>query len=522
VYDSYGDVWIGGHALTRWSNRLQRFDTVIRVYSGANKFNDDIVALSADSNGSLWMHNADNGLLEFKIREKRFVPYSMQDGLPSAVLESLSNAFDNRLWIASNTSLCLMDTRSKQFTVYGYSDGLPERIPTSRRIYFDSISNQFYLCAENYLVRFASVPGKKDGKSGELQIEELTINNDSIQFQPTDKIELTHSQNNLGFRFTVVDYEKSNYQFAYRLNNSSEWNAISSQHNISFNNLLPGKYLLELSASGKRGIRKEKSILIIIQPAFWARTWFIGLLAILILALFTWLLRARVKRIRQKANIDRRLSQTEMKALQSQMNPHFIFNSLNSIREMILTEENKQASHYLSKFAHLIRITLEQSTQETVSLRATIDYLQRYMEIESIRNSFLKYEIQVSEELDMDDTLVSPMIIQPFVENAIWHGVSASRRDIIVRICFKKTTDSLLCTVDDNGVGISHSQSLKQLNGTYKRSHGIANVRNRIELLNEKYNLSCGVTIIDKNERPELNESGTLVTIQLPYQTLES
>jgi sensor histidine kinase YesM len=211
-----------------------------------------------------------------------------------------------------------------------------------------------------------------------------------------------------------------------------------------------------------------------------------------------------------------------MKALQSQMNPHFIFNSLNSIREMVLSEENKEASHYLSKFAQLIRITLEQSTQETVSLRATIDYLHRYIEMETVRNGFLTYEIQVGDELDQDETLVSPMFIQPFVENAIWHGVSATRKDIRVNISFRKTGDLLVCTVDDNGMGIQHSQSLKRLKGVRRRSLGIANVQDRIKLLNEKYQLRCSVTIIDKKERADLTETGTLVTIQLPYQTTES
>jgi ligand-binding sensor domain-containing protein len=522
VYDSYGDVWIGGHALTRWSNRLQRFDTLINVYAGANKFNDDIVALSADDNGSLWVHNADNGLLEYKIREKRFVPYGVKDGLPSALLQSLSNVIDHKLWMAGNTQLCLMDTRSKQFTIYDHSDGLPERIPSGRRINFDPVDSQLYLCAENYLVRFPLTPKQSVNNSGDLLIEDMSINNDSTLFHPPGKIELDHSNNNLSFRFTVVDFDRNNYQFAYRLNNSSAWNLIGAQHSISFNSLSPGEYLLELVATGEPGIRKTKSVLIVIKPPFWARKWFLVLVVLVILAVAYWLFRARLRRVRQKANIDRQLSQTEMKALQAQMNPHFIFNSLNSIREMILHQENKDASHYLNKFAQLIRITLEQSTQEMISLRGTIDYLNRYIEMETIRNEFLRHEFEVDEELDQDEIQVSPMIIQPFVENAIWHGVSARNKNIRVKISFSKTSGSLVCIVDDNGMGISHSRSLKKMNGAQRRSHGIVNVQNRIKLLNEKYNLRCSVTIVDKKDIPGMIEPGTVVTIELPYQTTES
>ena len=120
------------------------------------------------------------------------------------------------------------------------------------------------------------------------------------------------------------------------------------------------------------------------------------------------------------------------------MNPHFIFNSLNSIREMILNNENKDASHYLSKFAHLIRITLDQSSQSLVSLRNTVDYLQRYMEMEQIRNSLFGYSITTGEKLDPDETLIPPMLIQPFIENGLWHGVAATTRKYTSVFILKK------------------------------------------------------------------------------------
>jgi sensor histidine kinase YesM len=205
-----------------------------------------------------------------------------------------------------------------------------------------------------------------------------------------------------------------------------------------------------------------------------------------------------------------------------QMNPHFIFNSLNSIREMILSHDNNEASHYLNKFAQLIRITLEQSTRETVSLRSTIDYLHRYIEMEQIRNEYLRYEIKVEPAIDIDEAEVSPMIIQPFVENAIWHGVSSTRKDILVKIHFKKAGDFITCLVDDNGMGIQQAQSIKKPGSTQRQSHGIANVQNRIKLLNEKYGLDGGVTIVDKREVPGSPETGTQVTIQIPYQTIDS
>ena len=105
---------------------------MITVYGGANKYNDDIVAITADANGSLWFHNAHNGLLEYKIKEKKFVAYSMKEGLPSDVLQSISPVIDDKLWVASNSHISFFDTKAKKFTIYGIGDGLPEQKPTGR------------------------------------------------------------------------------------------------------------------------------------------------------------------------------------------------------------------------------------------------------------------------------------------------------------------------------------------------------------------------------------------------------
>jgi sensor histidine kinase YesM len=260
----------------------------------------------------------------------------------------------------------------------------------------------------------------------------------------------------------------------------------------------------------------------VVQQPFWLRPWFILLASLFFLAMLYALYRLRMRQVHQRANLDRLLSKTEMKALQAQMNPHFIFNSLNSIREMILNNENKDASRYLSKFAHLIRLTLDQSAQGTVPLRSTVDYLKRYMEMETIRNGLFTYEVMVDEQLDADETFVSPMMIQPFIENALWHGVTAASKKIHVQVAFKKQGDHLVCTIDDDGVGIAHTRLQRSLNGGSRhRSHGIANIENRIALLNEKYDLQCGIRIADKKENLGRAESGTLVTLRLPLQNMD-
>jgi len=520
AYDAYGDVWIGGHSLARWNNQTQTFDTLITSFAGANKYNEDIVTFTADTEGSLWIHNADNGLLEYKIKDKKFVAYSIKDGLPTDVLQSISPVVDGQVWIAGSHQLILFDTHTKQFTIYDQSDGLPDQKPTGRRMLLDQESGQLYLCSNEYISTIPFTPFPEADMSGDLMIEEVTVNNTRTFYQPTEPLPIHFNENTLMIRYAIVDYEKSNYQFSYRLDSSNTWIVVGDQHNINLSNLNPGTYTIQLRAIGKPGVEKTKELQVIIRSPFWKTPWFITLAVLFIGTMIYLRYRNRIHFIHQKANIDRLLSQTEMKALQAQMNPHFIFNSLNSIGEMILNNENKDASNYLSKFARLIRITLDQSSQSMVSLRNTIDYLERYMEMETIRNSHFTHHITVDPMLDIDETMVPPMLIQPFIENALWHGVSAHNNRIHVEIAFYKANGNLICKIDDNGIGINHARQHTHTNGRHQPV-GIANIQTRVALLNEKYHLDGQISIVDKKDIVGQTETGTLVTLKLPLEIEE-
>lgn len=518
AYDSYGDVWIGGHSLARFNTRQQIFDTLITVYGGVNRFNDDILTLSADENGSIWLHNANNGLLEYKIKEKKFMHFTMKDGLPSDVLTSFSPVIGDILWIGSNSHLSAFDTRTKKIIVYDQQDGLPEHKPSGRKIYFDQNNNLLYMLSGEYLVKIPANNHPAADNSSNLLLQEIIINNKEKIFPPDSFVQLKYNQNNLVLNYTIIDFEKSNYQFGYKINNAETWNNLGTQRRINLTNLRPGKYIIQLKTTGKSGNEKIKLFTLIIQPPFWKTTLFLLACTLLLTALFYFLYRARIKKIKQKANVDKLLVQTEMKALHAQMNPHFIFNSLNSIREMILSNENKEASHFLSKFAHLIRATLDQSGQTFISLRNTIDYLHRYIEMEQIRNSYFTSRILADDKLDPDETVLPPMLIQPFIENAIWHGTTDTKKNININIDFKKEGKLLVCIIDDNGIGIEQSLQNKKKDENLHTPVGIANIKNRIRLLNEKYKLKCSVDITDKASRAGCTETGTLVTLQLPLE----
>jgi sensor histidine kinase YesM len=189
---------------------------------------------------------------------------------------------------------------------------------------------------------------------------------------------------------------------------------------------------------------------------------------------------------------------------------------------MILNNENTEASRYLGKFAHLIRLTLDQSQHTFISLRQAIDYLHRYIEMEKIRNAHFHCDIETDPELDPDETFLPPMLIQPFIENAIWHGLNGVGNGIDIHVSFKKEQEHLICTIDDNGIGIQKSLELKTSQGhSGHQSVGIANIRQRIELLNNKYHQQSHVSVQDKSQVTHSPGTGTLVTITLPLEIQE-
>jgi sensor histidine kinase YesM len=187
---------------------------------------------------------------------------------------------------------------------------------------------------------------------------------------------------------------------------------------------------------------------------------------------------------------------------------------------MILSNENKQASHYLSKFAQLIRITLDNSNKPFISLKSTIDYLQRYLEMEQIRNNHFTYTIDVGEELQTANIFLPPMLIQPFIENAIWHGAQPNKK-MQLTIAFSQKNHELICVIEDDGIGIETSLKKKD-DGLNHQSIGINNIKHRIKLLNEKYHFHSTVSIEDKSATIPQNGTGTKVTLHLPAKNLDT
>jgi LytS/YehU family sensor histidine kinase len=214
------------------------------------------------------------------------------------------------------------------------------------------------------------------------------------------------------------------------------------------------------------------------------------------------------------ANINVQLAEARLSALQAQMNPHFVFNALNSIKWMILDGDNERASRYLSKFALMIRMTLDHSKEVFVTLDENIEYLKTYLEMEQLRfDDSFTYTIHVSENIDAAETTIPSMIIQPLVENAIWHGLMQAEGDKKIMISFVQEENTMICTVEDNGIGIRMSERLKEKNRSPHRSVGLENLQKRVKIMNEKFDMDCSLSITDLKEISK-HRTGTRVVLR--------
>ena len=325
---------------------------------------------------------------------------------------------------------------------------------------------------------------------------------------------LPHDSANLVVKFLSLHF-RSNGDIPYRFRllqagGDTTW-AHTRSPTVNFSNLAPGAYRFQAQAQNEEEHWSAvSSLAFTIRPPWWATWWArsVGLFAVGALAF--GLYRYRVGQIREESALREEMHRLEQSALQAQMNPHFIFNCLNSIQHFILKNEPDAAVLYLAKFAKLVRGTLNASVTGSVSLEEEIKMLEHYLNLEQLRfKQAFEYHIEVDEHLDRGHTLLPPLIVQPFVENSVLHGMKDLKRNGVIVVKFYPDHGLLCVEVQDNGLGLDPSKS-KQAGG----SLGSSITRRRLELLNEqrkKDDISVAYSTPSEG-------SGTMVRLRLPLR----
>lgn len=345
--------------------------------------------------------------------------------------------------------------------------------------------------------------------------------NDTLKISNKDEnIELKYHQNNISFDFTAVHQNpKERITYAYRLVGLDKQFKYTKERSIVYNNVPPGDYTFILQAKRTNEAWGSKTIdfQFSIAPPFW-QTWWFRILAFfasigLILVVFS----LYVRNLQHKNKVLQKLNDLKQQALSSQMNPHFVFNSLNSIQNFMLTGSTDLANDYLVKFSKLIRVVFENSKTSYIPIGKEIEASRMYLDLEKLRNKDkFDYKFDIDSSVDLESDLIPSLLIQPFLENAVWHGMVKKEKKGVITMKINAKDKTLTIVIEDNGIGREASKKINRKSKIKDHvSSGLKITEERIDLVNavEKFNFSYDV--IDKKSKNGESE-GTKIIFTIP------
>jgi ligand-binding sensor domain-containing protein/two-component sensor histidine kinase len=426
-----------------------------------------------------------------------------------------------RTWIGGDDGLYLFDENTGKLQWFDFRDNIQ-----NKRFNYNSImeaaNGHIYLGGFNGLNYFDPEKLRHREEKLNVTISSVRINeDDSLFVENALPLSLDWKQNSVEIRF-ITPYFRNPQKLMYRYRLAGldqNWVENGRNNTVRFSSLSPGSYTFSVAASidGIAWSEASSPFSFIILTPWWRETWFIALSVLLLAVLAYWLFKRRVAVIRRQTALREHMAELEMRALRAQMNPHFIFNCLNSINRYIVKSDNATASLYLTRFAKLIRLILDNSNSKNVLLSSELEALKLYIEMERIRfdNKF-DYQVIVDEDVNADSIEVPSLIIQPYVENAIWHGLLHKETSGSLFVKIRMIDEGMLeCVVEDDGIGREKALEFKSKTATGKKSLGMKLTEDRIAVLNQYAKTNASVDIMDLEDSPG-HASGTRVTINIP------
>jgi hypothetical protein len=468
----------------------------------------------------IWVATYGKGVIGLKDK-KLFVNLTTRNGLGSNICRALFLQ-NNFLWIGTDKGLNKIDISDPHYPVTHYTtaDGLSSNVINA--IHVDG--NTVYTGSPAGITLFDEKKISKDSKSS-LKILAVRIGNQSL---PLDSVyTISHKDNNIKLDYTCISYRsEGDILYKYRLKGlNNSWDSTRSTL-LEYPSLPVGSFEFELIAVNKFGVHSNPVVIrFIIEPPFWKTLWFRVLILTVIVGaawLFVWLLFDRFRRKEhEKTRIRQQLNELEQKALRAQMNPHFIFNCLSSIQSFIITKDFETTNSYLTEFARLIRQTLDNSEKTSISIENEIRYLSSYLEIEKMRyaDSF-DYSVIAGPEVKQDFTYIPNMILQPYVENCIRHGLRHKDSLGLIQVRFQQTEKELVCEVQDNGIGRKKAGEFRSQIRIEYQSRGMKLTEERINLLNRNQDEKIRIEVIDLLHN-DGEPAGTKVIIHFPTTILK-
>ncbi len=505
LVDKTGCIWFANLSklILFKDQKLQNAPKVFDKY-------ENFVTLTEDQNGILWIGTFGNGLLRYS--KGIVTQITTREGLSNDFISS--SFFDNEqniLWIGTmyGISKIQLDKNSNVLSIANYlnepnreSYGCVQNAITKLK------NGNLLVSVAEELFEFNPRNGADNRINFKIQLNSLKVNQrkvfklKSTTFKADDWTRIPvfpnfkANENNIEFSFNAIDFHSpQKIKYSWKLvGNDNDWIPFNERNYVSYTNLPHGNYCLKVKAVNQSG---EKSSIIsypfLISKPYYLEWWFITIWTLIPLFLVFWLVKWRTNKIIEKELEQSKnyikLAESELKALRAQMNPHFMFNTLNSIQEIVLGNDDKTTRIYFSDFSKMMRMILENSTQRLITLEKEIDFLKLYLGFEKLRfNNKMELKLEVDEELESSFIKIPAMLLQPFIENAINHGLLHKEKEGKLLVKFEQIDYQnevfLKCTIEDNGIGRA---AAKQFNNWKEKPHNSISTslsKERIELLN--------------------------------------
>jgi ligand-binding sensor domain-containing protein len=537
-----GNIWMrvfqeeanGGAALELFNTKTKKFRHYLKGKEINNIFKSSDGRIWATTRGGLYYEN--DSLNTFSLAG------DWNSQFRNARFRSITEDDDGNIWGVSSLGIFRLNLHKNELCLYANKFGiydvkldyqLSAKISTGELI-FGNPHGGYYGCFPHDVIN----PLPPQLHLTDLKIDGHSVNpfakNDVLKgpIETARVINLRHNQNIFSLDFDAIHFsDPANNVLQYKLDGyENAWLNVGMEKTAYYFNIPPDHYVFRVKASSSYGLNSELAVDIIIHPPWWQTWWFriiaIASFVVVLYVLVRWWLGRKFKlklerseKERQLAALSQKTTELEMQALRAQMNPHFIFNSLNSINMFILENNKLQASDYLSKFSRLVRLILQNSQEASIPLEREVEALKLYLELESLRFDN-KFEFKISVGDDVDTTLlrVPPLIIQPYAENAIWHGLMHKKEKGHLEIELYQQEDVLICKVIDDGVGRTGAEQLENKSANKHKSMGIKITESRIAMT--QVNGNAQLVEIKDLVYPDGHAAGTEVILKIPVNSI--
>ncbi len=467
---------------------------------------------------TLWIATNGNGLLRLKDGEiERFK--ITKNHSHDFVYQLIS--IGNDIWVNAGIHLIRIFKKDNIWVTQDYPLAHDQILGNINEII--EYNNEILLGTSNGLYTFDYKNIPKYEKNIPVIISRISINLRDTSVQKNYR--LPYRDNNIKLYYTALTFfDPQKHIFKYRLKGLNDTWTTTTNRDVAFHNIPPGHYTFQLQylSSLNEAIYFAEDINITIRKPYYYTWWFIFLTIVVPIGLLFLWQHQNLNRVRRENDFRMELLDARQKALINQINPHFIFNSLNSIQLYILNNDSKMSNLYLSNFARLIRISLDTSQQSKITLNKELELNNLYMNLEKMRfkNKF-RYEVINNLDINTAKLQLPPFLIQPLLENALWHGLMSKQEkqgEIIVTL--NHANDNLVVTITDNGIGMKAGKELRLKQNRSHKSVGISVSRHRLFLLSQQYEKDFSIHYKDLYHE-DGSPAGTKITLILPYDVIK-